>query len=230
MFQAPIMIYPSGSRVACGESGTTCLQTLKSNLSSFDHMESPDRLQIFNDRSLAPKQVLLIHGERIGKRLIIPIEGALQVRNVGLTHHVEVGSMASVTVDAGSTIHIRNPYSLSTVNFLEVHLGEAAARRESNAGAFELLTFDIVNTPNALIPVPIGVEWGNIYFARYEERVDGSLPIDNGHKVFAFVIDGICEIHCRLLESRDGLSMADCTTVEFESLTPQSVLLFMTYH
>jgi hypothetical protein len=66
-----------------------------------------------------------------------------------------------------------------------------------------------------------------MHFGRYQGRADGEMKVQRTDNLFAFVIDGVCEMNDRLLETRDALALRNIEVISFESLSPESVVMMI---
>jgi hypothetical protein len=53
------------------------------------------------------------------------------------------------------------------------------------------------------------------------------MKVQRTDNLFAFVIDGVCEMNDRLLETRDALALRSIEVILFESLSPESVVMMI---
>lgn len=66
------------------------------------------------------------------------------------------------------------------------------------------------------------------YIGLYDGRKKGNYTLQNPKNgLFTFVANGAFEFENRLLESRDGLSISRITSVDFEALSENAILLVM---
>lgn len=64
------------------------------------------------------------------------------------------------------------------------------------------------------------------YIGIYRGRSKENYNLKNSNNgVFVYVINGAFDVHGRLLESRDGLSLWDTREIEFEALSDNAIIL-----
>jgi len=66
----------------------------------------------------------------------------------------------------------------------------------------------------------------NCWIGKFAGRKDCTLKLTTPFKdVFAFVLEGAFELQNRLLQQKDGLSMAHVSELEFEALSNDAIVL-----
>ena len=135
---------------------------------------------------------------------------------------------------AGSTVHFTNPYDTELISFLHIWLLAPAG-----ATAAQVFAFDLAGRPNQLVaatPVlagepgalPPGPAFG-VQMGRFAGRAEASCALPGGTHFFAFVLAGAFEIAGRLLHAGDGLALWDTLAVELEALSPDAVVITLTW-
>jgi hypothetical protein len=67
------------------------------------------------------------------------------------------------------------------------------------------------------------------FIGAFEGRKHEGLTIDLAKSVFVFVVQGAFEVEDRLLQPRDGLAFRNLTSLAFESLSENAVILVFTF-
>lgn len=163
--------------------------------------------------------------------LLIPVAGGLEFTDNGTTDFVEPGQVQHLTLSAGMTYSVTNPYETETIQFLQGWLTSSSpqARPDSARTHFDL------SQKNRLLPLmePAGPEPGKpggcrLFIGQYTGRYEGLYTVANRHRgVYVFVLNGVFEVQNRLLHEKDGLSLLHIQgeTIAFEALSNQAILL-----
>ena len=181
------------------------------------------QLLFINDDTLNIESQITTSLEPETAVVIIPVVGKVHYQsNTGSS--VEAGEIAWLTSDRPSPIELSNPYATQLINFLQIGFKRSAGQAYEGVQALPLET-----RPNQLWPLQWGdepVSFGSM--GRFEGRRSGCYSVANpAAGVFVLVIDGVCEVEDRLMQSRDGLSLWDVPEVTFEALTAEAVILLL---
>ncbi len=195
-------------------------------------------LYLLNDDTLRPGASLRMQVEQPIEIVLLPIVGGLEYASEGETRFLEPGQAGVLSLAAGMTYSISNPYPSEFINCLQIWFTRAPG---SSLPTASQVTFDLT-TPTALVPF-----YGNVdnqtdeqtrysgFIGRFAGREEGTYavgPVAEGHtnRVFAFVLQGVFEIANRLLHQRDGLALTyhQEDVLEFEALSNDAVLVLFT--
>ncbi|MBO0952003.1 pirin [Fibrella forsythiae] len=190
------------------------------------------KLYLLNDDMLRPETSLSLTVEQPTDVVLMPIVGGLEYVSEGETHFLEPGQAGIVSLRAGMTYTVTNPYPTELINYLQLWF---ASSETGTTPAVRQVVFDLT-TPNTLLPflsnVP-GEPQG--FIGRFAGRVDGtylikSVQAGEPKRVFVFVLQGAFEVANRLMHEKDGLSLTyqEDDVLEFEALSNDAVLLITT--
>lgn len=221
MSEIRVAIYPAGNRPVTDDVGRRCRHTFDDGHSMSSHRRHFKRLLMLNDEMLGPGHVVARRQQASAVTIILPVEGAVQIVQKHGQINIDVGSIGIIKTGGTSEVMIQSKYRKAWINYLELLIAD-----DHMPPAVSSVDFDIVTQINTLTTVDPGIPGVALHLGRYMGREDGSLVCGNPD-IFAFVVDGVCEINDRLLEARDGLALQGCRDVRFESLSPQSVVLFI---
>ncbi|MEZ4900467.1 MAG: hypothetical protein R2822_01180 [Spirosomataceae bacterium] len=66
------------------------------------------------------------------------------------------------------------------------------------------------------------------FIGQYNGREEGLYNLTNTqHGIFVFVIEGVFEVQNRLLHARDGLSLQNVASIDFEALSNEAILVLL---
>jgi quercetin 2,3-dioxygenase len=179
-------------------------------------------LQVFNDDTLVAGKSLTMQVEQEAMVILLPIVGGIEVEND--VHHDFVGAGEALVFNAheGITYQIGNPFEQELVNFLQIWLFSKHTTAVANQTI--KVAIDINNPKNQLLPILDQV----CYIGQFDGREEGVYTAKAANRgIFIFVIEGAFEVQNRLLHSRDGLSLTNTKTVDFEALSNHAIILFV---
>lgn len=184
-------------------------------------------LYVLNDDTLAGGKSISMTMEASSLLLLIPVVGAITYNdNLGNSTLIEAGECQVYAMPGNTTFHIGNPYDNELVNFLQVWFYNTAVEEEDNGP--QVISFDIVNNRNQLVPIPVDntpFKFGMGKYAGREESIYKLSDARNG--VFVFVVEGAFEVQYRLLHPRDGLALWETEEIELEALSNDAIILVM---
>ena len=183
-------------------------------------------LQAFNEDTLTADATIAQTIEAQTTVVLIPIFGAIEVKNGFNTEGVYITSGEAYffkTVNE-EAITISNPYDSDMVNYIQMRLQNDEYQPFNNE---QITTFDFIENKNQLIPYfSDNKNYG--FIGQYEGRKESVYTIKNPQNgVFVFVIEGVFEVQNRLLHARDGLALWDVEEVELEALSNNAVILLV---
>jgi len=156
--------------------------------------------------------------------IIVPLEGGLTLTGENVESAVDVGSVAVLTTGSICAVKVRNAYQSSWLNYLEIATETDFDNYRSDRLNFQF--FDIASRANQIVSLAISSKI-SMHFGRYQVRADGEMKVQRTDNLFAFVIDGVCELNDRMLETRDALALRSIEVISFESLSPESVVMMI---
>lgn len=181
-------------------------------------------LQVLNDDTLAAEASLGMTLEQGTEVMIIPLAGGLEYQlTTGKTGFASPGEILHLSTQAGG-YELTNPYPDRLINFLQIWFMNPEAEEQTLTQSIDLTvmnTFHSLHQPgySGKTRAFLGKYAGRTQSAYVASRPDRNL--------FIFVIEGAFEVQDRLLESRDGLALKHCGTVEFEALSSNALLLLI---
>lgn len=220
--QIPAQIYKSDSRGVFTSKEHHCLATF-----NFEHYQDLSRkafgsLQILNEVVLAPQQRMTRFINPNTNVVILPLFGGIDYKdNIGNEEFLHVEQIRVLAADQDLSLEIFNPYKKENVSYLEIdfQMGEQYFKNY-----FQQYNVDFIkrNKLNSLFEVERALGFMGIY----DGRKEGFYTLKNSSNgVFVFVVNGAFEVENRLLESKDGLSMQNVNTIEWEALSENAILL-----
>ncbi|HEX9956288.1 MAG TPA: pirin, partial [Fibrella sp.] len=203
-------------------------------------------LYLLSEDTLKPGAGLTMQVEQPTEVVLLPIMGGLEYTSAGETHFLEPGQAGIVSLAAGTTYRVSNPYTSESINCLQIWFTKSDTDFSPAVG---LTNFDLA-TANTLLPffgnVP-GVDAPSVdapgvgqtgysgFIGRFAGREEGTYSIGaitrgQTKRVFVFVLQGVFEIANRLLHEKDGLALAyqQDDVLEFEALSNDAMLIVLT--
>jgi redox-sensitive bicupin YhaK (pirin superfamily) len=181
-----------------------------------------------NEETLAGSHALEFAVAEAAQVLVLPITGAVALHAGGAADTVvEAGETVLLSLAAGSTLRVRNPFGGELVSFLHIWLRAEATVAPAAA---PLVGFDFDQLENRLLPLrPDGPgEPAVVSLGRFAGRHEAVYGLRNpAASVFVFVLAGAFEIESRLLHEKDGLALWDVAEIELEALSNDALLLVL---
>lgn len=220
--QIPAQIYKSETRGVFKSEKYNCFATF-----NFDQYQDLSRipfgsLQILNEEILAPQHCISRVIKPHTNVIILPLFGGIEYKdNLGNAEFLRVEQIRVITTDEEMTVEIFNPYENENVSFLTIHFQK---EEQCFKNYFQKSEIDLT-IKNKLIRL-IEIEETVCFIGVYDGRKEGFYTLKNPNNgVFVFVVNGAFEVEDRLLEARDGLSMKNTETIEWEALSENAILL-----
>lgn len=195
-----------------------------------ENKKSFSALQLLNDDTLAAGKSLKMQVEDNIEVLILPLVGGFEYKNNIGQSFVEAGQALSIALKTGMTYEIINPYETELINFLQIWI------KHNDTSSFisknEILSFNLKNK-NQLLPIhtPLIYPFGSknaIFIGKYDGRAEDEYVLKNSsNSMFVLIIEGAFEVANRLLETRDGITLSNIETVEFEALSNEAIILLL---
>ncbi|GAB3755283.1 pirin family protein [Spirosoma pomorum] len=205
-------------------------------------------LHLLNEDTLRAGAALNLRVEDATDVILLPLEGGLeyQIRESTATStseptrstpdFLEPGQVGVLSLPAGTTYSVTNPYETETITFLQFWLRRTEAIAGSTVTHYRFLLL----TKNMLLPLFGSAGAGSDtaltsrgFIGQYDGRGEGTFTVPAaGRNVFVFVLRGVFEVANRLLHEKDGLSLryepADThSDMEFEALSDGAILLLI---
>jgi redox-sensitive bicupin YhaK (pirin superfamily) len=164
--------------------------------------------------------------------ILLPVVGGLEYTRILsdgtlMANFLEPGQAVGLSVEAGMTYTVSNPYETETINFLQLWLTNVSG---SSAPASKLIGFDLT-VRNTLLPL-IEHPGNRVFIGQYSGREEGEYVVKSAvgtPRIFIFILQGSFEVANRLLHERDGLSLSidDGYVLEFEALSNDAILILL---
>lgn len=193
------------------------------------HKQPLGRLRALNEETLAGGATLTLPVAEATHLVLLPITGAVAVcLSGGQELMLEVEEIQVITLPAGSTVALRNPYPSELIALLHIWIQAEYTALLCVASAS---TFSFASLANQLAPLlpaepalPFAVSLG-----RFGGRQEVTYAVPPGQLFFAFVLAGAFEAEGRLLHEKDGLALWDTAVpVDIEALSNDALLLVLT--
>lgn len=190
--------------------------------------DSFGRLKFFNDESLSPQESMTYTPEEDIRVVLLPLAGSLNY-NQGSKENIIVQSeqIKILELKKGLSYTINNPFEEQWINYLHFgfssHTDNTTPSHHLHNIEFkqlnELVPFGSPQQLQEQTPGHIGI---------YQGRHEGVYTLINPENgVFVYVIKGAFEVHGRLLEEREGLSLWNTGQVEFEALSNNAIIMLL---
>lgn len=200
-------------------------------------------LLLLNDDTLRAGASLPMRVETGTRLILIPVVGGLEyaIGSAGAgqaTGFLEPGQVGTVSLSAGKTYSISNPYETQYIRLIQLWLTDELGDSPLavTVGNFDLTTknkllllFDETN------PTGSQIGSGQGFIGQFDGRQDGFYTVkkhpvgSSASGIFVFVLNGVFEVANRLLHEKDGLSLRykQGDVVEFEALSNEAILLLL---
>lgn len=188
-----------------------------------DSRQTFGSLKFLNEEILAPKhkQTNVIASD--SEIFIVPLFGGIEYKdNLGNEDFIRVEQIKHITTQKGMSFEVANAFE-ENVSYLQIGFDTENQFFESNSS---VINFDLTQK-NQLISL---FETANALglIGIYEGRKEGFYKLKNpSNGIFVFVINGAFEVENRLLESKDGLSLQQIESIEWEALSENAILLLL---
>ncbi|MGQ7946046.1 pirin family protein [Flavobacterium sp. WC2509] len=220
--QTPTQIFKSDLRGVSGSDGIQNLSTF--NFGNYqDESRKPfGTLKVLNELLLVPSQKTFTFIESNTEVFLLPLFGGIEYKdNLGNIDFIRIEQIKHISAQKGMSFKTFNPYEAEDVSYLEIWLAAETNNLISNSSKLDF-GFSERNKINLLF------EFSNTlgFIGIYDGRKEGFYTLKNHlNGVFLFVINGAFEIENRLLQQKDGLSLKEIETVEWEALSENAILL-----
>lgn len=191
-----------------------------------EHRQPLGRLLAVNEESLAGGASISLHVPEDAHIVLLPIIGAVEVLLATETLAVEVEQVRVLTLAAGATLRLRNPYPGDLISLLHLWVrADGAAPASGPAAGF---TFEgLANRLAPLLPATAGLPFG-LSLGRFAGRHEAMYALASGRLFFGCVLAGAFEVEGRLLHAQDGLALWEAAApIELEALSNDALLLVL---
>lgn len=198
-------------------------------------------LRLLNDDTLRAGASVTMAVEQPTDVLLIPVAGSLAytcepIIGSGTGGFLDPGHVQFLSLTAGMTYTVSNPYEIEYVSFLQIWLTNNVDTDSfspvASRGSFDL------SRKNVLLPLAESADpeaVGRVLIGQFDGRSDGSYPAKssapNGCSsgIYAFALKGAFEVQNRLLHEKDGLALWNVPDglVEFEALSNDAILVLL---
>lgn len=187
------------------------------------HRKDPLAIEYCHDVMLSPGSGINYGARENMLEIVLPVSGALSYNDVA-TKFKPVASEEVLLADNRKPYSLQNPYKNSVINYLQIGLHAK--------GLFSEMMVRPVNLKdrNDLASLSLDACEAGMYghVGVYQGRTKGSYILkDRSNGVFIYIINGVFEVKERLMEYRDGLSLWNTASVDFESLSESGTLLLI---
>jgi redox-sensitive bicupin YhaK (pirin superfamily) len=189
-------------------------------------------LLLLNEDAMRAGAALNLRVDEATDVILLPLEGGLEYQiGDAVPDFLEPGQVGVLSLPAGGTYTVTNPYETESIGFLQLWLRSTAERSEPTVTQNRFLLI----TKNTLLPLfeSAGADTSLTsrgFIGQYDGRDEGtySMPAA-GRNVFIFVLRGAFEVANRLLHEKDGLAVRyeQEAVLDFEALSNGAVLLII---
>lgn len=188
------------------------------------HREALGALRVFNEETLAGGQQMTYVVQAAQSILLLPLVGGIEVQVAGKLQAVEAGALLELPLSKGEKYQVQNPYG-DLVSYVQIELQVNDSNPEG-----QLHGIDLEHHHNALQAILPPQKPYQLSLGKFDGRVDVEHFLTKSEQTaFVFVIDGVFEVQNRLLHARDALFLSLETSLEFEALANEAILLILEF-
>ncbi len=193
-----------------------------------EHRQPLGRLLAVNEESLAGGATLTLPVAEAMHVVLLPITGTVEVVLAHELLAIEVEQVQVLTLPAGSSLRLRNPYPSDLISLLHLWVRADAAGPALAAGPAVSFTFaGLANRLVPLLPTTMGLPFA-LSLGRFAGRCETTYALAPGRLFFGCVLAGAFEVEGRLLHAQDGLALWDAIDpIELEALSNDALLLVL---
>ncbi|MDB5269979.1 MAG: hypothetical protein JWP58_3019 [Hymenobacter sp.] len=188
------------------------------------------RLYGLNEETLAGGHALDFTVVEASHIVIIPITGTVTLGSFGPPETtVSVEETTVLTLPAGSTLHVRNPYDTELVSFLHIWLLADAPVASSNEERRSFSPEAIKSQLARLFPTAGAVSLPfTLSLGRFAGRQEAVYRLESpANSLFVFALAGAFEVESRLLHEKDGLALWNVAEIELEALSNDALIIVL---
>lgn len=181
------------------------------------------QLRLFKETTLAPGHSDELTFMQQVQLFVLPLVGKLHTSTPNYRHDVEVGEANLISVQAGESCILSNPYKNSDIHYL-------VAALESNPQKNDFTCFSF--TKNILIelfPTLVDSEAIRVSLGLFEGRSEGIYTPKQNKNTFIWVAQGAFEVANCLLQKSDALAITSSEPIEFEALSHDAIILVIEF-
>jgi hypothetical protein len=193
-----------------------------------EHRQPLGHLLAVNEESLAGGATLALSATETVHVVLLPITGTVEVLLANETLASAVEQVRVLTLPAGATFRLRNPYPDHLISLL--HLWVRADAPVSAPTARPAASFTFGGLADRLAPLlPATAELPfTLSLGRFAGRREATYALAPGRLFFGCVLAGAFEVEGRLLHAQDGLALWDAAApIELEALSNDALLLVL---
>ncbi len=192
---------------------------IHTSISSTDSgIDKVDKLKLFRDTTIAPKKSIIIEQLSNACYGIIPLVGGLEIKKNETTIFIEPGQYYLQSRSEKQSFLVQNPYETEYINFLEVCFYCAFENH------FTTGNFNLEDNLNGLVELETLLS-PKIYLGKFTARRELLINFEEITNVYFFVVNGSFEANGMLLHNRDSASFMMVESLDFESLSPESIVM-----
>lgn len=177
-----------------------------------------DKLKLFRDTTIAPAKSIQIDQLPNVCYVIIPLVGGLDIVKNDTPVFIELGQFYFHNSSEKQSFLVQNPYETEHINFLEVCF-DCALENNSITG-----NFNLDDNLNKLVELETFLS-PKIYLGKFSARKEFLFSFEEKTKAYFFVVSGSFEANGMLLHNRDSASFVEEESLDFESLSPESIVV-----
>lgn len=180
-------------------------------------------LGVFKEVTLAPLKNLLLTLEANELMILFPLSGSLSVEvHDGKPYNIEPEQLLTCLYPKKQAVTISNSEQKQSSSYLYIQVSGISFPKDGTA--VHPCYIPQRNMVSTLLEQP-GVQ---LSMGVFDGRQKGEYQLqETADGIFAFVLNGAFEVQDRLLENRDGLALWDISTIDFEALSENAVVLFL---
>jgi quercetin 2,3-dioxygenase len=198
------------------------------NFGSFyhEHRQPLGRLLAINEESLAGGATLALPVAEAVHVVLLPITGTVEVLLTNKLVAVEVEQVQVLTLPAGATLQLRNPYPNDLICLLHLWVrADVAAPAIGPAASFAFA--GLANRLAPPLPATAGLPFA-LSLGCFAGRREATYALAPGRLFFGCVLAGAFEVEGRLLHAQDGLALWEAVApIELEALSNDALLLVL---
>jgi quercetin 2,3-dioxygenase len=175
----------------------------------------------FGEKIIAPSQNVTIKAPSDCFYLTLPLVGGLDLLSIPGNPIVATGEMFGTTLSKEQELNIQNPFENETVDSLEILLASDFFICPND---FLLENLNSESDFNNLKAILVG-SFGEIMIGTFESRREYLISEEKVFHAFVYVICGSFEVNGMLLHEKDSASFFNISSLDFESLSSQSIIL-----
>lgn len=192
------------------------------------HKQPLGHLLALNEELLAGGATLALPVAEAAHVVLLPITGVVEVLLPGgEVLPVETEQLRVLTLPAGSTLRLHNPFPEYVIRLLHIWLRADGASAAAVGPAVEFGAEALANRLAPLLAAGAGRPF-SISLGRFAGRHEAAYALPPGQLFFAFVLAGAFEAEGRLLHASDGLALWNAPApIELEALSNDALLLVL---